>query len=185
MVFRNKESRQDSFQRQISALRQQLSTDTEDEEIDDDAEEMPQYASSQDTPGAFRYSPSTSASAPAAPRTGGRMADSATGVIAAGSTWNGTMRSEGSIQVFGQVDGELAAGDEIFVAEGAEVRARMSGRTIVVAGRVEGTVDCHGRLEVMPSGHVSGDVTSATLVVHEGATVDGDVKMRAAETPAS
>ncbi len=183
MVFRNKESRQDSFQRQISALRQQLSTDTEDEEIEDDAEEMPQYAAPQDTPGAFRYVPS--ASTPAPPRSGGRMADSATGVIAAGSTWNGTMRSEGSIQVFGQVDGELSAGDEIFVAEGAEVRARVRGRTIVVAGRVEGTVDCHGRLEVMPSGHVSGDVTSATLVVHEGATVDGDVKMRASETPAS
>ena len=182
MVFRNKESRQDSFQRQISALRQQLSTDQEEDELPlpDDAEDMAHYAAPQETPGAFRYAAPTPVTAP--PRSGGRMADSGTGVIAAGSTWNGTLRSEGSIQVFGQVEGELTAGDEIFVAEGADVRARLVGQTIIVAGRVEGTVTCDGRLEVMPSGHVSGDVTSATLVVHEGATVDGDVKMRAPET---
>lgn len=183
MVFRNKETRQDSFQRQISALRQQLSTDQEEDEIADDAEEMSEAASPQDTPGAFRYAPPSTVSAPL--RTGGRMADSGTGVIAAGSSWNGTLQSEGSIQVFGRVEGELTAGEEVFVAEGADVRARVVARTIVVAGRVEGTMECHGRLEVMPSGYVSGDVTSATLVVHEGAMVDGDVKMRASETPTS
>jgi cytoskeletal protein CcmA (bactofilin family) len=38
---------------------------------------------------------------------------------------------------------------------------------------------------VLPTGRVSGDVTSPKLVVHEGATVEGDLKMRVPEAPAS
>ena len=58
MVFR-KESRADSFQRQISALRQQLGTDQEDDEFYDDAEPMPDApeASPGDAPIAARPTP--------------------------------------------------------------------------------------------------------------------------------
>src|SRR5688500_12173454 len=110
MVFR-KESRADSFQRQISALRQQLGTDQEDDELFDDAEPMPDASEPQDdgAPVAVRPTP-TPMPRPSAPR----VADSATGVIAAGSIWSGTLRSHGSLQVFGQVEGDLAASDEIF-----------------------------------------------------------------------
>lgn len=177
MVFR-KESRADSFQKQISALRQQLSADQEaEDDYYDDAEPMP------DAPEYRTASTPTSPpplERPAAPSV--RQADAATGVIAAGSVWDGTLRSDGSVQVFGQAQGTLDVRDEIYVAEGAVVDARISAQTIVVAGRVSGTIECAGRLEVLPTGHVSGDVTSPTLVVHEGATVEGDLRMRAPET---
>ena len=106
------------------------------------------------------------------------MSDASTGVVSANSSWSGTLRSEGSIQIFGTIEGELSASDEIYVAEGATVDARIRARTIIVAGAVTGTIECLGRLEVMPSGSISGDVTSPTLIVHEGATVEGDVKMQ-------
>jgi cytoskeletal protein CcmA (bactofilin family) len=177
MVFR-KESRADSFQRQISALRQQLGTDQDDDEFYDDAEPMPESpeAAQGDSPPAPRTTPS-----PTAFPTGPRAADAATGVIAADSVWSGTLRSQGSLQVFGQVEGDLEAGDEIFVAEGAQVNARVAARVVVVAGLVEGTVECNERLEVLPTGRVSGDVTAPSLVVHEGAAIEGDLRMRASE----
>ncbi|HEX5164886.1 MAG TPA: polymer-forming cytoskeletal protein, partial [Thermomicrobiales bacterium] len=84
--------------------------------------------------------------------------------------------------IFGEVEGELAANNEIFVAEGARVNARIAAQVIIVAGTVDGTLECSGRLEVLPSGRVSGEVFAPTLVVHEGATVDGDLKMQAAES---
>lgn len=167
MVFR-KESRADSFQRQISTLRQQLGSDQDDlEEVADDVPSYPAEASPRPTIDSQR------------PHQPPRMADSSTGVVSANSSWSGTLRSDGSIQIFGTIEGELTASDEIYVAEGATVNARLRARTIIVAGEVSGTVECLGRLEVMPSGSISGDVTSPTLVVHEGANVEGDMKMQA------
>lgn len=169
MVFR-KESRADSFQRQISTLRQQLGSDQDD--LEEVADDMPSYAAPADT----SPRPAMESQRPHQPP---RMADSSTGVVSANSNWSGTLRSEGSIQIFGTIEGELTASDEIYIAEGATVNARLRARTIIVAGEVSGTVECLGRLEVMPSGSISGDVTSSTLVVHEGATVEGDMKMQA------
>jgi cytoskeletal protein CcmA (bactofilin family) len=181
MVFR-KESRADSFQRQISALRQQLGTDQDDAEemVVDDAQ--PYTPPAEQPPAMARYTPAP-VGAPQ-PHQAPRVSDSATGVVAANSSWSGTLTSDGSVQIFGKIDGELTAADEIYVAEGATVHARLRARTIIVAGSVDGTIECLGRLEVMPSGFVSGDVTSPTLVVHEGATVDGDLKMRSPEAAA-
>ncbi|MCO5176397.1 MAG: polymer-forming cytoskeletal protein [Thermomicrobiales bacterium] len=174
MVFR-KESRADSFQRQISTLRQQLGSDQDEgDEIEDDAEAYPLPSDS---------SPRIASPAPAMsqPHQPPRMADSATGVVAANSSWSGTLSSDGSVQIFGSIEGELTAADEIYVAEGATVKAMLRARTIVVAGTVLGTIDCLGRLEVLPTGIISGDVQSPTLIVHEGASVEGEMKMQLSE----
>jgi cytoskeletal protein CcmA (bactofilin family) len=156
-------------------LRQQLSADQDEDEIPfDDAEPMP------DAIAETVYSPvpvQSERQLTAMPRPAG----ASTGIVSAGSVWDGTLRSEGSIQVFGHLQGDIRATDEIFVAEGAVVDARISARTVIIAGTVSGTIECTGRLEVLPTGHVSGDVTSPTLVVHEGATVEGDLKMRSPE----
>lgn len=169
MVFR-KESRADSFQRQISALRQQLSTDQDEEDmfsVVDDATPMP---------GGFGGDTRISAPLATLPMPAD---DGQVGVIAANSHWNGTMRTEGSLRVLGHVEGELVAEDEIYIAEGATVHARISAARVTIAGMVNGTVECTNRLEILPSGHVIGDVASPTLIVQEGATVEGDLSMRA------
>jgi cytoskeletal protein CcmA (bactofilin family) len=183
VVFR-KENRHESFQRQISALRQQLSADQDEELQDysvDDPGRSPLHISQppDDWDDAEPLAGSTAAELPLV-----GTADTSTGVIAANSQWNGTLRSQGSVHVYGAVEGELIADDEVYVAEGAIVRAKVAAATIVVAGTLDGTVECTRRLEVLATGHVSGEVTAPTLVVHEGATVEGDLTMRAPE-PAS
>jgi cytoskeletal protein CcmA (bactofilin family) len=170
-----KENRMDSFQRQVSALRQQLSSDA-DEDVIDDAEPMP-ITGDVDHPSASppvtvldRVSPDQYTQWPAG--------DPEVGVIAVGSHWNGTMRTQGSIRVHGVAEGELVAEHSIFVAEGASVSAKISSNSIVIAGMVDGTVDCSGRLEILPTGRVSGEVAAPTLVVHDGATMTGQLTMR-------
>jgi cytoskeletal protein CcmA (bactofilin family) len=179
MVFR-KESRADSFQRQISALRQQLGTDQDDDALFDDAEPMPDAPERLDAGdlAALRPIPTATPHPPGAP-----AGDASVGVIAADSVWSGTLRSQGSLRIYGVVEGDVTAGNEIYVAEGARINARLSAGVIVVAGTVEGTVQCSGRLEVLPTGRVSGDVTAPSLVVHEGATIEGDLRMLETDTP--
>lgn len=170
MVFR-KESRHDSFQRQISALRQQLSAD-QDENDHDDAEPMTpmDFQSFSE----FDSSPEPLTLAPATIQ----PVDGDTGVIAYGSSWNGTLVTSGSLHVYGAVEGEILADADVFVADGAVVDAKVTAANVIVAGRIGGSIECRGRLEIWPTGHVSGEVRSPSLVVHEGATVDGKVAMQ-------
>ncbi|MEX1158922.1 MAG: polymer-forming cytoskeletal protein [Thermomicrobiales bacterium] len=178
MVFR-KESRADSFQRQISALRQQLGTDQDDDALFDDAEPMPDAPERLEAsgPAALRPVPAATPRPPDSP-----TGDASAGVIAADSVWSGTLRSQGSLRIYGVVEGDLTADNEIYVAEGARINARLSAGVIVVAGTVEGTIQCSGRLEVLPTGRVSGEVTAPSLVVHDGATIEGDLRMLEPDT---
>jgi len=169
-----KENRMDSFQRQVTALRQQLSSESDDEIIDD-AEPMPVTGELQRSPAPItmldRVSPDQ--------HTQWLGGDPEVGVIAADSNWAGVMYSDGSLRVHGHAEGELHATRSIYVAEGATVSAKLTSNNIVIAGVVDGTVECTGRLEVLPTGRVSGEVSAPTLVVHDGATMTGQLKMRA------
>jgi cytoskeletal protein CcmA (bactofilin family) len=80
----------------------------------------------------------------------------------------------------------MASTRSIFVAAQAKVTANVIGRTVTVAGRVDGQIVCTGRVELTPSARVTGDITAGTLIVQEGAVFDGQLKMpsRGGETSA-
>ncbi|HET9017733.1 MAG TPA: polymer-forming cytoskeletal protein [Thermomicrobiaceae bacterium] len=190
MIFR-KENRGESFQRQIANLRQQIQPEDEPESSDydfDERQDTSQFAAS--TSRGESYAPPrttdllgtpVATTAPAATtgtqRGSWQTADANTSIIATNAHWNGTLRSDGSLHVHGRADGELHAANDLFVAEGAEVDAEVYADNVVVAGVVRGRIDARTRLEVLPQGHVAGDVRAPKLVVHEGARLTGQLKM--------
>lgn len=192
MIFR-KENRGESFQRQIANLRQQIQPEDERESTEyefDERQDTSQFAASP-TRGETYAPPRTTdllgspvaatspvpASAATSQRGSWQTADANTSVIATNAHWNGTLRSDGSLHVHGRADGELHAANDLFVAEGAEVDAEVFADNVVVAGVVRGRIDARTRLEVLPQGHVAGDVRAPKLVVHEGARLTGQLKM--------
>jgi len=94
----------------------------------------------------------------------------------------GTLVFEGPSRIEGHVEGEVSAKDMLTVGESAVVNARIDGSTIVVHGTVTGDVVAHTRLEIRAPGKVIGDVTTPTLVVNEGAMLEGRCSMRATAT---
>lgn len=182
MIFR-KENRGESFQRQISNLRHQMQSDEDQGDefsYDQDTSQYPQDQPKYEEPyEQAEHAPDEPGSAaPMASRqTSWPARDASASVIAANAHWDGTLRSDGSLHVLGHADGELHAADDLFVAEGAEVDAQLFANNVVVAGTVRGKVEARSRLEVLPQGHVAGDVKAPKLVVHEGARLSGQLKM--------
>jgi cytoskeletal protein CcmA (bactofilin family) len=177
-----KESKADSFQRQISALRQQLGGQDDDVPPFDDAEAMSpealDAATQQAPPAAV---PTYNQRQPLEPDDASLpTVDGDTGVIAANSRWHGALHAQGSLHIYGHAEGELTAERDIWVAAGAEVDATVHATNLIVAGTVGGIVVCVGRLEVRAGGLVSGDVTAPSLVVHDGATLTGTLRMHSA-----
>ena len=204
MVFR-KENKVDAFQRQISALRQQLGTPEEGEAVErDDRTEEAAYhhhgeyavepvasAPAHREAGGFSFggyggsrAPEVEAAAmPAMPPLPAPMvADAQTSVVAYDTIWKGDLQTNGTLHVHGRIEGAILAKQDVYVAEEADVDATVTASNVVIAGLVRGTVRCGNRFEVLPQGRFAGDVQAPTLVVHEGATVTGQFRMGAPES---
>ncbi|MDQ3410909.1 MAG: polymer-forming cytoskeletal protein, partial [Chloroflexota bacterium] len=108
--------------------------------------------------------------------------DGQTSVVAHDTTWNGDLQSSGSLHIHGVVDGSLTAREDVYIAEEADVTATITAANVIIAGLVRGTIRCGSRFEVLPRGRVLADVQAPTLVVHEGASMNGKMRMGAAET---
>ena len=188
MVFR-KDTKVDAFQRQISALRQQLG---ESDDVrpgqrsgspagDFEAMVYPAPEASRPTPFPMPtddFGPVESHQ----PTFQAQAFDHQTTIVAHDTVWNGDLQSSGTVHVHGRVDGSVMAKLDVFVAEEAEVSASISAENVSIAGLVRGTVRCTNRFEVLPQGRVEGEFFAPVLVVHEGATINGRFKMTETET---
>ena len=99
-------------------------------------------------------------------------------MISAGSAFDGVYVSSDDLQIDGMVTGEILSQGKLLISEGAIVNASVAASQIVVAGRLEGTIQCDGRIEVLPSGWVAGKVSAFAVVIQEGAYFTGELTMR-------
>jgi cytoskeletal protein CcmA (bactofilin family) len=192
MVFR-RDNKTDSFQRQMSALRSQIGSDETNEgrpEPRYPSDRAPAISSTYNEPTTGAYGFGEFASAVAPTQTGSNQmtpiapelpaipaVDAQTTVIAYDTTWKGEIQSNGTVHIHGRLEGSIRANRDVYVAEEADVDATINATNVVIGGLVKGTIRCESRFEVLPSGRVSGDILAPTLVVHEGATVTGQVRM--------
>ena len=87
----------------------------------------------------------------------------------------GTVHSENKIVVSCTVEGSLHGDQEIIVSETGNVSGKIEGNVVVVAGKVNGDMLVHERLEVNSSANLHGEVhvPSGQLLIQEGAYMEG------------
>ncbi len=93
------------------------------------------------------------------------------------SHFDGTFHSARDLRIEGHVKGTIECEGNVFVAEGADVSAKVQAESISVAGELQGEIECRGRLQILPSGRLRGKITTETLVVNEGAFYEGQLEM--------
>ena len=98
-----------------------------------------------------------------------------------GTRVTGKLTFEGPVRIEGQVEGEITARDTLTIGEGADVKAQITGNSIVIHGRVTGDVKANKRLEIQAPGRLAGNITTPVLVIHEGVTFEGQCAMGATE----
>lgn len=108
--------------------------------------------------------------------TGGRGARTES-LIDRESHFSGTYRTPHDLRIEGQYEGEIECRGTVFVGETANVNARIVAGNVTIAGHYEGEIMCDTRFEILRSGRVSGSVSAAITVVHEGAFYQGELRM--------
>jgi cytoskeletal protein CcmA (bactofilin family) len=98
-----------------------------------------------------------------------------------GTRVTGKLVFEGPVRIEGQVEGEIAAQDTLTIGESAVVNAQITGNSIIVHGRVTGDVTARQRLEIRAPGKLFGNISTPSLVIHEGVVFEGQCSMGGAE----
>lgn len=99
------------------------------------------------------------------------------GVLGKGIEIEGTVHSKGSIRVDGRIKGKVQCDADVMIGQSSVVNADIDGTNVIIAGSVTGNVKSTGRLEILSSGTLKGDVCSGSLVISEGARFFGSSQM--------
>lgn len=101
------------------------------------------------------------------------LMSNADSIIASECVIKGDLELHGRAHINGKVEGEITSDGELIVGEQGTIRANISGKSVIILGRVEGHIKCSERLEMHAGAHVTGDVLSPRVVIQDGVLFDG------------
>ena len=94
-----------------------------------------------------------------------------------GSRVAGQLSFHGPARIDGNVEGEVLCQEILTIGQDADVRAKISGRVIVIRGRVEGDVVAKEKVELLAPARLYGNIYAPRLIVAEGVVFDGYCSM--------
>jgi cytoskeletal protein CcmA (bactofilin family) len=94
-----------------------------------------------------------------------------------GTQFKGVLSFAGAVRIDGQLEGEVIGEELLIVGEPGHVKADIEVGTLVVSGRVDGTLTARERVELLRSSRVSGTIRTPCLIVAEGALFNGNCEM--------
>jgi cytoskeletal protein CcmA (bactofilin family) len=90
------------------------------------------------------------------------------------SSFKGNLEAPGgAVRIDGYFEGELHIGGDLIIGENGKVIGNIVAKNIVVAGEVKGSIESRGKLELAPTAKVIGDSKMFTLVIEDGAFIQG------------
>lgn len=104
-------------------------------------------------------------------------AESMLTIIAAGTTVAGDIECGGVLKVEGTIEGSVHRARQVMLAREGSIHGSIAAQEVVVGGVVDGNVTASERLELQSSAVVNGDIVTKSIVVMEGARINGTVKM--------
>jgi cytoskeletal protein CcmA (bactofilin family) len=98
-------------------------------------------------------------------------------IIAAGTTVTGDISCGGVLKVEGRIEGSVLEARQVMLAKAGVIQGGVSAHEVVVGGVIDGNVTATDRLELQSSAVVNGEISTKSIVVMEGARINGGVKM--------
>ncbi len=110
-------------------------------------------------------------------------------LIGEGTVIRGELRFTEGLRIDGEIIGDVtAAGSEpsiLVISEKARVTGKVKAGHVIINGSIIGPVHSDELLELQPKASIVGDVRYEVLEMHQGATIDGELKpLKSEDRPA-
>jgi cytoskeletal protein CcmA (bactofilin family) len=90
----------------------------------------------------------------------------------------GELSGSEDLTLCGQMEGSIKLpGHTLTIGSGADVKAEISAKTVVIMGAVTGNVSAGDKIEIQATGSVAGDVVSQRLIIADGGSLHGIVQV--------
>jgi len=94
----------------------------------------------------------------------------------------GELQGNEDLTIDGQVEGKIELRDHnLTIGPNGKIKADLHANTIVIAGDVQGSVHAKERVEIAPTGRLTGDIASPRITIADGAHFKGSVDMERAD----
>jgi cytoskeletal protein CcmA (bactofilin family) len=110
-------------------------------------------------------------------------------LIGEGTVIRGELQFSDGLRIDGEVQGDVIASEVetsiLVISEKAKVVGRVKAGHVIINGHVTGPVQADALLELQPKAVIVGDVKYEALEMHQGATIEGELRpLKAEEKPA-
>ena len=91
----------------------------------------------------------------------------------------GSLKSKSSVQINGVLHGDAVVDASLVVGQGGKVNGNVKASFVLVAGLIEGNVIAVEQIHLTKSGVINGDIECGSIVIDDGAVMNGSFKMNA------
>jgi cytoskeletal protein CcmA (bactofilin family) len=97
--------------------------------------------------------------------------------LGSATSLKGKLKFSTSVRISGKFEGEIESGGFLYVEHGADVRADIKAKSIVVGGVIHGNIEAYEKIEMLPTGKIYGNVRTAKLKIADGVIFEGKCEM--------
>lgn len=100
-----------------------------------------------------------------------------TAFIDQGSEFEGKLSFRDTVRIDGSFTGEISSENTLIVGESGKIHATIKSVCVMVSGLVDGDIQASSQIVLHKSAVVNGDLVAPTIVMEEGAQLNGNVRM--------
>ena len=103
-----------------------------------------------------------------------------TAFIDQGSSFEGKLSFKDTVRIDGHFSGQITSENTLVVGESGVIEADISSQIVIVSGTIHGNVTALRKVVLHKSAHVDGDIETPSMVMEDGAVLNGKLNMSAA-----
>jgi len=98
-------------------------------------------------------------------------------VIAKGTKIDGNIKASESVRLDGILIGDVICDKKVVIGAKGRVEGKIKASGAYIMGQVIGELEISGTLQLESTAKISGNLSAKSLIVDEGASIDGDFKI--------
>ena len=98
-------------------------------------------------------------------------------LIGKGAVFDGNLSAPETVRVDGTLNGNCNCKELLIVGVDGKINGDIISQNVIISGRVDGDIEAKGKLELLSTGKLTGNITARSLVVDEDACFDGRCTM--------
>jgi cytoskeletal protein CcmA (bactofilin family) len=85
----------------------------------------------------------------------------------------GTVKTSGSIQIEGRIEGEIISQGDVTIGKSGSVKGNLRVNSVTLAGTIQGNIEAKDRIALKSTARLLGDIKAKRLSVEDGVTFVG------------